>query len=110
MDVYCQDARRLSSRQLRLTSREVAEAITEPVQAIVDIVAEALKSAPSELTADVAAQGVFLTGGGALLRSLDKRIADAIDLPVTVAGDPLACVARGCGKVLDTHGWREMLA
>jgi rod shape-determining protein MreB len=110
MDVYCQDARRLASRQVRLTTREVAAAITEPVQAIVDTVAEALKSAPSELTTDVAEQGVFLTGGGALLRSLDERIADAIDLPVTVAENPLACVALGCGKVLDTQGWREVLA
>jgi len=110
MDVYCRDARRISTRQVRLTTREVAEAIAEPVQEIVDTVAEALKSAPSELTADVAEQGVFLTGGGALLRCLDERIGEAIDLPVTVAEDPLACVALGCGKVLDTQSWRETFA
>jgi rod shape-determining protein MreB len=110
MDVYCRDARRISTRQVRLTTREVAEAIAEPVQEIVDTVTAALKSAPSELTADVADQGVFLTGGGALLRSLDERIADAIDLPVTVAEDPLACVALGCGKVLDRQSWRATFA
>jgi rod shape-determining protein MreB len=110
MDVYCRDARRISTRQVRLTTREVAEAIAEPVQEIVDTVAGALKSAPPELTADVAEQGVFLTGGGALLRGLDERIASAIDLPVTVAEDPLACVALGCGKVLDQQSWREAFA
>lgn len=110
MEVYCRDERRISTRQVRLTTREVAEAIAEPVQAIVDTVAEALKSAPSELTADVAEYGVFLTGGGALLPGLDKRISIEIDLPVTVAEDPLSCVALGCGKVLDHQGWREALA
>jgi rod shape-determining protein MreB len=110
MEVYCRDERRIATRQVRLTTREVAEAIAEPVQEIVDTVADALKSAPSELTADVADQGVFLTGGGALLRCLDERISMEIDLPVTVAEDPLSCVALGCGKVLDQQGWREALA
>jgi rod shape-determining protein MreB len=110
MDVYCRDARRISTRQVRLTTREVAEAIAEPVQEIIDTVAQALKSAPSELTADIAEQGVFLTGGGALLRGLDERIGARIDLPVTVAEDPLACVALGCGKVLDQQSWREAFA
>jgi rod shape-determining protein MreB len=110
MDVYCRDARRISTRQVRLTTREVAEAIAEPVQEIVDAVAAALKSAPSELTADVADEGVFLTGGGALLRGLDERIAAAVDLPVTVAEHPLDCVALGCGKVLDRQSWREAFA
>jgi rod shape-determining protein MreB len=107
MEVYCGDERRIRTRQVRLTTREVAEAIAEPVQEIVDTVAAALKSAPSELTADVAEQGVFLTGGGALLPGLDERIAAEIDLPVTVAEDPLSCVALGCGKVLDRQSWRE---
>jgi rod shape-determining protein MreB len=76
----------------------------------VETVAGALKSAPSELTADVAEHGVFLTGGGALLPGLDERIASEIDLPVTVAENPLACVALGCGKVLDQQGWRGAFA
>jgi rod shape-determining protein MreB len=110
MEVYCRDARRSSTRQVRLTTREVAEAIAEPIHEIVETVAGALKSAPSELTADVAEHGVFLTGGGALLPGLDERIASEIDLPVTVAENPLACVALGCGKVLDQQGWRGAFA
>jgi rod shape-determining protein MreB len=110
MDVYCRDAQRTSTRQVRLTSREVAQAIAEPIQEIVDAVAAALKAAPSELTNDIAEHGVFLTGGGALLPGLDELIASAVDLPVTVAEDPLSCVALGCGKLLDNQSWREAFA
>jgi rod shape-determining protein MreB len=110
MSVYCRDAWGISTRQVRLTSREVADAIAEPIQEIVDAVAAALKSAPSEATADVAEHGIFLTGGGALLPGLDERIADEVDLPVTVAEEPLSCVALGCGKVLENQSWREAFA
>jgi rod shape-determining protein MreB len=61
----------------------------------------ALEQSPPELAADIAESGIVLTGGGALLRDLDKRIAAETELPVIVAEDPLTCVARGGGKALE---------
>ena len=61
----------------------------------------ALEQSPPELAADIAESGIYLTGGGALLRDLDKRIMDETGLPVYVAEEPLTCVARGGGKALE---------
>jgi rod shape-determining protein MreB len=61
----------------------------------------ALEATPPELASDIADKGIMLTGGGALLRGLDAEIRDHTGLPVTVADDPLSCVALGCGKVLE---------
>jgi len=94
---------------MRLTPQEVAEALAEPVSQIVESVTQALEAMPAELTTDVAEKGIILTGGGALLRDLDRKISDQLDLPVIVADDPLACVALGCGKVLDDEAWRRAL-
>jgi rod shape-determining protein MreB len=67
----------------------------------------ALEATPPELAADIADKGIMLTGGGALLRGLDSEIRDHTGLPVTVADDPLSCVALGCGKVLEHPKWMK---
>ena len=108
MEIGCKDARLGGLRQVRVTQHEVAEALAEPVGQIVESVTTALESAPPELTTDIADRGVILTGGGAMLRDLDRRISDQLDLPVIVAEDPLACVARGCGRVLEHDSWRRV--
>ena len=109
LEIGCKDARLGTLRQMRLTPQEVAEALAEPVSQIVASVTAALEAMPAELTTDVADKGIILTGGGALLRDLDRKISDQLDLPVIVAEDPPACVARGCGKVLDDEAWRRAL-
>jgi rod shape-determining protein MreB len=76
------------------------EALQEPLSTIVQSVKSALESSPPELASDIAESGIVLTGGGALLRDLDRLISEETGLPVIVAEDPLTCVARGGGKVL----------
>ncbi|MCB1866605.1 MAG: rod shape-determining protein [Chromatiales bacterium] len=88
-------------RSFTLNSNEILEALQEPLAGIVGAVRHALEQTPPELGADVAESGIVLTGGGALLRDLDKLIAEETGLPVVVADDPLTCVARGGGKVLE---------
>ena len=78
-----------------------------PVGQIVDAVKMALEATPPELASDIADKGIMLTGGGALLRGLDAEIRDHTGLPVTVADDPLSCVALGCGKVLEHPKWMK---
>jgi len=88
-------------RSFTITSNEVLEALQEPLTGIVDAVRCALEQAPPELAADLASRGMVLTGGGALLRGLDRLLMEETGLPVIVAEDPLTCVARGGGKALD---------
>jgi rod shape-determining protein MreB len=88
-------------RSIVLNSNEVLEAMQEPLAGIVGAIKVALEHTPPELGSDVAERGIVLTGGGALLRNLDRLIAEETGLPVLVAEDPLTCVARGGGKVLD---------
>lgn len=88
-------------RSATLSSEEVREAIVEPVNQIVDAVRMALESTPPELAADIMDQGIFLAGGGALLRGLDRRIEAETAMPVHIADDPLSCVALGAGAVLE---------
>jgi rod shape-determining protein MreB len=76
-------------------------ALEEPVDAIIRAVRMALEQSPPELAADIAEQGIVLTGGGALLRDLDARIAEETGLPVLIAEDPLTCVVRGGGMALE---------
>lgn len=88
-------------RSFTLTSNEVLEALQEPLSGIADAVKKALEQTPPELGADVAERGIVLTGGGALLRDLDRLIEEETGLPVIVAEDPLTCVARGGGRALE---------
>ena len=88
-------------RKFTISSNEVLEALTEPLNAIVGAVKSALEQTPPELGADIAEKGMVLTGGGALLRDLDRLLVEETGLPVIVAEDPLTCVARGCGRALE---------
>jgi rod shape-determining protein MreB len=94
-------------RSFSLNSNEILEALQEPLHGIVSAVKTALEQTPPELGADVAERGIVLTGGGALLRDLDRLLMEETGLPVVLAEDPLTCVARGGGRVLeliDEHG------
>ena len=88
-------------RKFTISSNEILEALTEPLNAIVGAVKSALEQTPPELGADIAEKGLVLTGGGALLHNLDRLIMEETGLPVVVAEDPLTCVARGCGRALE---------
>jgi rod shape-determining protein MreB and related proteins len=80
---------------------EIREALREPIMTIVDAVRTALERTPPELAADIVDKGIVVTGGGALLKGLDLLLRQETNLPITIADDPLSCVALGTGKVLD---------
>jgi len=84
-----------------IDEEEIREALSEPVNIILDTLKVALENTPPELAADIVDTGIVLAGGGALLRGLDTLIAESTDLPVVVAEDPLTAVVRGVGKMLD---------
>jgi rod shape-determining protein MreB len=88
-------------RSFVLNSNEILEALQEPLQGIIGAVKVALEQTPPELGADVADRGIVLTGGGALLKDMDRLIAEETGLPVFIAEDPMTCVARGGGRVLE---------
>src|SRR5918993_654512 len=84
-----------------ITDEEIREALREPVMTIVETVRTCLERTPPELAADIVDKGIVLTGGGGLLRGRDHLLRQETNLPVTVGGDPLFCVAPGTGMVLD---------
>jgi len=88
-------------RSFTISSNEILEALTDPLNQIVSAVKNALEHTPPELGADIADRGMMLTGGGALLRDLDRLLAEETGLPVLVAEEPLTCVVRGCGMALE---------
>ena len=88
-------------RSFTVSSNEILEALTDPLNSIVSAVKSALERTPPELGADIAERGMVLTGGGALLRDVDRLLMEETGLPVIVADDPLTCVVRGCGKALE---------
>jgi rod shape-determining protein MreB len=93
-------------RSFTLNSDEILDALQEPLSTIVQAVKSALEQSPPELSSDIAESGLVLTGGGALLRDLDKLLSEETGLPVIVADDPLTCVARGGGRameIMDVH-------
>jgi rod shape-determining protein MreB len=92
-------------REVRISEKQASDALAEPVTQIVEAVKVALEATPPELASDIADKGIMLTG--ALLRGLDSEIRDHTGLPVTVADDPLSCVALGCGKVLEHPKWMK---
>jgi rod shape-determining protein MreB len=88
-------------RSFTISSNEILEALTDPLNGIVSSVKSALEQTPPELAADIAEKGMVLTGGGALLRDIDRLLMEETGLPVVIADDPLTCVARGSGKALE---------
>lgn len=88
-------------KPLVVSSEEIREALSKPVGVIIDAVRQALEQTPPELAADIVDRGIVLTGGGALLRNLDKRLREETGLPVLIADDPLSSVCLGAGKMLD---------
>jgi len=88
-------------RSFTISSNEILEALTDPLNQIVGAVKVALEQTPPELGADIAEKGMVLTGGGALLRDLDRLLMEETGLPVLVADDPLTCVVRGSGLALE---------
>ncbi len=87
-------------KNIVISSEEVREALSDPLGSIVDAVKTTLESTPPELSADIIDRGIMLTGGGALLRGLDKLLSDETHMPVRVADAPLDCVAAGTGECL----------
>ncbi|MFI9720451.1 rod shape-determining protein [Streptomyces sp. NPDC052396] len=88
-------------KTLELTADEIRHALTEPVDAIVMAVRQTLDETPPELSGDIMDRGIVLTGGGALLRGLDVRLSQELDIPVLIADDPLDCVAVGTGRCVE---------
>ena len=88
-------------KTIKITSEEVREALEEPISQIEAALRQSLEKTPPELSADIVDRGIVMSGGGALLRGLDKRMREATNLPIYVAEDPLTCVVHGAGKVLD---------
>ena len=88
-------------RSFTLNSDEILESLQDPLTSIVQAVKSALEQSPPELAADIAESGIVLTGGGALLRDLDRLISEETGLPVIIADDPLTCVARGGGMAME---------
>jgi rod shape-determining protein MreB len=91
-------------RSFTLNSNEILEALQEPLTGIVSAVMVALEQSPPELASDISERGMVLTGGGALLRDLDRLLMEETGIPVVVAEDPLTCVARGGGRALELIG------
>lgn len=87
-------------RIVKISDDEVREALSDCVDVIVHAIHEALERTPPELSADISDRGIVLSGGGGLLRGLDRRIREKTGLPVSVAGDPLAAVVKGTGEIL----------
>lgn len=88
-------------KAVTVTSAEVREALNPIVGRIEDMVRDALEQTPPELSRDIVDQGFIITGGGALLKGLPERLAKTLNIPVMTAEEPLFCVARGLGKVLE---------
>jgi rod shape-determining protein MreB len=87
-------------RTVTIDDSEIREALSENISTIVNAIRVALERTPPELSADISDRGIVLTGGGALIKNLDKRIREETGLPVSIADDPLASVVLGTGKML----------
>ncbi len=101
MDVKGRDIVSGIPKTVRIHSGEVREALQEPVMAIVEAVRAALERTPPELASDIVDRGIVMTGGGSLLRGLDALLREETALPINVDEDPLTCVVRGTGRILD---------
>lgn len=101
MDIKGRDLVTGIPKTIPLSEEEVREALSEPVNTILETIKVALENTPPELAADIVDRGIVLAGGGALLKGLDLLITEATELPVVVAKDPLTAVVRGVGKAID---------
>ena len=88
-------------KSLKITASEIREALAPVITQIISSIQDVLEETPPELLTDIVEKGITLAGGGALIRGLDKKIAEETNLPVWIADDPLTAVVRGCGRVLD---------
>ena len=91
-------------KEIKITERQVSEALADPISKIVEAVKVALEHTDPELASDIVDKGIMLTGGGALLRRLDDVLRDATGLPVSVAENALQCVALGTGRTVEEVG------
>jgi rod shape-determining protein MreB len=88
-------------KSIKLSSSEIREALAPIVQEIIGNIAETLEETPPELISDIMEKGIIMAGGGSLLLGIDKKVAEEIRMPVWIADDPITCVVRGCGKLLE---------
>lgn len=110
MEIKGRDLTNGVPKEIELTTRQVAESLQEPVMQIVEAVKEALELTPPELSSDIVDQGIIMTGGGALLKNIDKVLQKATGLPVFIADDALNCVALGTGRALEeAHKFKHVL-
>jgi rod shape-determining protein MreB len=111
MEIKGRDLMNGVPKELLVTEHQIAESLAEPVGAIIEAVKVALEHTAPELAADIVDKGIVLTGGGALLSNLDYVLRHATGLPVSIADDPLSCVAMGTGRALDEmKKFRQVLA
>jgi len=104
-----QDVTRGGPCELTLSQADIVEALREPISQIVEVVCTSLEQAQPEIAADMIDRGMMMTGGGSLLRNIDKVLADETGLPVQIAETPLRCVAIGAGRALEDSAYRETL-
>ena len=88
-------------QRIEITSEDVREAMLENLKGIADALKEVLEKMPADLAGDIVENGIVLSGGGALIRGLDKYLSETVRLPAYVADEPLKCVARGTGRILE---------
>jgi rod shape-determining protein MreB len=101
MEIKGRDLMNGVPKEILISERQIAESLAEPVSAIVEAVKVALEHTAPELAADIVDKGIVLTGGGGLLTNLDYVLRHATGLPVSIADDPLSCVALGSGRALE---------
>ncbi|MDO8470348.1 MAG: rod shape-determining protein [bacterium] len=101
MEVRGRDLMQGLPKTITVSSTEISQALAEPLQEMIQVVKSVLRDTPPELSADVMDKGIVLSGGGALLRNIDQLLSQAIGVPCFIADDPLSCVAKGTGIILD---------
>ena len=87
-------------KTIKINSDQILEAMSEPINSIVEVIKATLEKTPPELASDIMVKGIVLTGGGALIRNIDKLISEKTEMPVVIAENPLNCVVKGAGKTL----------
>jgi len=101
MEIKGRDLVAGAPKTIEITSSQVNDALMDPLSEVVDAVRTALEKTPPELASDIVDNGIILTGGGALLKNLDVRLREDTSMAIHIADDPLTCVARGCGNILN---------